>query len=151
MDELEVVPGFKAALARTPVLARTHADLRSGLEASWLTRRNRAQVAIAAAARSRCPYALWAQARLARAEGLDEEDIFLASAYMAKDARETAILQFARRVMIQGEAAEGLGYRFPLTTHELRSIIAAVTLSTLVNLVVSGLAPVMGRAPVGAK
>jgi len=97
-----IVPGFTAALARSPVTLATHCKLLKVLDHSPLTGRSRAQIGLAIAQQLRCEYCLWVQTSVAEAAGLSGEDVVFARAGTALDAHEAAIIKLACRIVSGG-------------------------------------------------
>lgn len=149
MADYGFVPGFAEALGRSPVLGCLRTALDQSVEASWLTRRHRAQIALVVAQVSRCPYCLWASTCVARSAGLSGEDIALACAGTALDRGAAVIVRFAHRVANSGipEASFHHGPSIvPLATPQIQAVLEAVALALLDNSFIAALAPRLQEA-----
>jgi alkylhydroperoxidase family enzyme len=146
------VPGFDAALEGAGPALVAHANLSRALEESSLTRRNRAQIALAVVQscdRDLCP---WAHDRAARRAVLSDEDIALARDGTALDPREAEIATLAARVSRSGaidfsaENFAGIG----LSQDEVHDVLAQVALTLIENYLLGCVAPIpsaLGSSP----
>ena len=90
-----LVPGFGAALAKVPGAAPAWRVLTHAADSAPLSARQAALVDLAVAQEAGGDYARWAMERLAAKQGMSSEDIFLATAGTARDARDAAIVKAA--------------------------------------------------------
>ena len=119
-----MVPGFAKALTRTPLAGDAWAHLTSAIS---LGPRELALVSVAVAAQSGDDYARWVMERLASRRGLTGEDILLASAGCALDARENDLVRGAMALARGGAGPDRL--------------VEAVALARLECAIVAALAP----------
>lgn len=138
------VPGFDAALEGAGPALVAHANLSRALEEGCLSRRNRAQIALAvvqASGRDLCP---WAHDRAAGRAVLTEEDIALARAGTALEPREAEIASLAARVSRSGaidfspENFEGVA----LSQAEVHDVLAQAALTLIENYLLGCVAPI---------
>lgn len=90
-----LVPGFGNALAKMPGASPAWRVLTHAADAAPLSARQAALVDLAVAQQAGGEYARWAMERLAAKQGFSSEDIFLATAGTARDARDAAIVKAA--------------------------------------------------------
>lgn len=119
-----MVPGFAKALTRTPLAGDAWSHLTSCIT---LGSRELALVSVAVAYQVGNDYARWVIERLAARRGLTGEDVLLASAGCALDARENDLVRGAVSLARGGDGPE--------------SLAEAVALARLECAIVANLAP----------
>ena len=149
-----LVPGFTAALERTPGTLATYRDLCEAMEQSLLPIRCRMQIALVVAQRLRCHYAAWVHSVLASEQGLNGEDVLLAGAGSARDPHEAAILKVASR-MIAGDELLDPSELIPVATRGIGETVVAqvaaqVAYALMTCYVLQSVAPT-ANAPAPAK
>ena len=106
-----LVPGFSHALANTPGAATAWRVLTSTLSDAPLSERHAALVNLAVAQKAGGDYARWVMGRLASRQGMNAEDILLATAGTAHTARDAAIVKAAATMASQGNFKDTSAYR----------------------------------------
>jgi len=133
-----LVPGFERALSRAPQAKRIWESLGS---AGSLDLRQRALVGLVVAGRVGGDYGRWVMSRLARGNGLAEEEIFLATIGTAHDALDRHLAQVTLRA---------LATHAPATTQPedgiLRCVQGAIAQAVLTCRVLDSIAPASLRA-----
>lgn len=119
-----MVPGFAKALTRTPLAGDAWTHLTSSIS---LGSRELALVSVAVAQQTGDEYARWVMERLAARRGLTGEDILLAGAGCALDARENELVRGATALARGGDGPDAL--------------VEAVALARLECAIVATLAP----------
>ncbi len=145
IDSFGKIPGFNAALAKSPAAFEGFMALASALCEGALTLRERELIGIAVAQHSGCPYAVWTRSQMARSRGVTGEDLALACAGTARDCREAAIVAFTGRCLREGRPpTDDSG---DLSEVDRVEIVANVTYQMLALFVVQEVAPGRRRAP----
>lgn len=139
------VPGFLPALQRSPAALEARTKLARTIDEGRLPARTRAQIALVVAQESRCDYCTWAQTIVARQSGLTWEDVTLACAGTATDAREAAIVRLARVIARTGcfspDEVRHLARDPLITPNDVVEIVANAALAVLDNYMIQSLAP----------
>jgi len=106
-----LVPGFDYALARMPGAAPAWRVLNGAVDEAPLSGRQAALVNLAVAQRAGGDYARWVMGRLASKQGMNAEDILLATAGTGLDARDAAIVKAAATMASQANFKDTAAYR----------------------------------------
>ena len=106
-----LVPGFGPALAHMPGAATAWRVLTHAADEAPLPARQAALVNLAVAQQAGGDYARWVIGRLAARQGMSAEDIFLATAGTALDARDAAIVKTAETMASQANFKDSAAYR----------------------------------------
>lgn len=136
-ERLGAVPPPVRAMANAPVAVKAFFGLHGALEGGQLPRRLREQLALAVSKAQDCGYCVAHHHQLGRAAGLSAQELELALAARAPDARTEALLQFAvqlaaRRGAVTDEelaAVRAAGWG----DGELVEVLAAVVATTFGN------------------
>ena len=144
------IPGFLPALQRSPAAMEARNKLARTISEGRLTPGQRAQIALVVAQESQCDYCVWAQTCVARASGLDWEDITFARAGSGLDLRDAAIVKLARVIARTGcfspNEVRALARDPQLKPSDVTEIVANAALAVLDNYLIQSLAPVEARA-----
>jgi uncharacterized peroxidase-related enzyme len=135
--KLGVTPNMMKVLAANPTVLGAYLGFSGGLASGRLGAKLHEQIALAVAQANGCDYCLAAHSLLGEAAGLDSGDIVAARAGKASDARTTAALALAQKLVAQRgrigrddiEAARAAS----LDDADIVEIIAAVALNLFTN------------------
>ena len=106
-----LVPGFDHALERMPGAAPAWRVLTHAVDEAPLSGRQAALANLAVAQKAGGDYARWVMGRLASKQGLNAEDIFLATAGTGRGAPDAAIVKAAAMMASQGNFRDTAAYR----------------------------------------
>ena len=134
---LGTVPNLTRVLANSPAALNAYVRFDSALAEGTLPRKTREQIAIAVANANSCDYCLSAHTVLGKGAGLTDDELVLAQTATAPDAKISAALQFATRVVqtrgllpaSEVDAVRAAGY----TDGEVAEIVGAVALNIFTN------------------
>jgi uncharacterized peroxidase-related enzyme len=134
---LGVVPNMTRAMANSPAALDAYVRFDAALAAGTLPRKTHEQIAIAVAEANACDYCLSAHTVLGGLAGLTPDDLNLAHAGQAADAKTNAALQFALKIVksrgrvapADVQAVHAAGY----TDGEVAEIVGAVALNIFTN------------------
>ncbi|HSJ98048.1 MAG TPA: carboxymuconolactone decarboxylase family protein [Myxococcota bacterium] len=139
------IPGFLPALQRSPAAMEARAKLARTIDEGRFPARVRSQIALVVAEESRCEYCIWAQTNVAREAGLRWEDVTLARAGTATDAREAAIVRLARVIARTGcfapNEVRALARDPLVSAADVVEVVANAALAVLDNYMIQSLAP----------
>lgn len=135
--EMGSVPNLISTMANSPVVAQAYLSFNQNLSKGQLPRRLREQLALVVGQANDCDYCIAAHTMLGKAAGLSEQATCDARRATSSDAKETAALEFARKVVADRghvsdsdvDAVRGAGY----TDGEIGEIVAHVALNTFTN------------------
>ncbi|MBN8644266.1 MAG: carboxymuconolactone decarboxylase family protein [Planctomycetes bacterium] len=136
--KLGLIPNMTKAMANAPAALDGYLAFSGALSHGVLSARVREQIAILTAEYNRCHYCLSAHTAIAKMVGLPEGDAAQARDAKAADAKTTAILTFAKAILVsngsprpdQFEAARKAG----VSDAEIAEIIANVALNYYTNI-----------------
>lgn len=135
--KLGVTPNMMKVLASNPAVLGAYLGFSGGLAGGRLGAKLHEQIALAVAQANGCDYCLAAHSLLGTAAGLDAGDILRARAGRASDARATAALHFAQKLITQrgriGRDGIEAARAAALDDADLVEIIAAVALNLFTN------------------
>jgi uncharacterized peroxidase-related enzyme len=136
-DALGIVPNMAKVMVNSPAVLEGYLGLSGALSHGLLDAKTREQLALVTAQENHCDYCLSAHSAIGKMVGLTPEQIGEARSGHGQDARATAALTFARRVLeTRGEisdedvaAVRAAGFN----DGEVVEIIAHVALNVLTN------------------
>lgn len=131
------IPNVFKLMANAPVVLESYLNFSGALAQGVLSPRIREQIALVVAEANKCEYCLSAHSVIGKGAGLSDEEMMAARKGEAMDPKAEAIIQFARKMVIQRADMQDADIetlkRTGVTDAELAEIIANVSLNLFTN------------------